>query len=230
MEEALRRAYLAAMDIPVWLPRAAVEAAVEPPPAAARETRAPAPPPQRAPRPTVPAPAAPTRSAGRLQPSARPDRAPAAAAGGVVLGFATAGRTLFIEDLAEARPARAAGELLASLAFVISGERTPPTLQEFAWPPPGVPFLAGEARDAVRGRIDRVAAEGLGHVVLLGPAPARLLLGGDEAALTARPSGPWRLEGLDCPVLCLPSLTRMLREPAAKREAWQALRLSAPGG
>jgi hypothetical protein len=147
----------------------------------------------------------------------------------VVLGFASAGRTLFIEDLAEPRSPRAAAELLASLAFVIERRRLSPTLQEFTWPPSGVPFLAGEARDAVRGRIDRVAAEGLDRLVLLGPAPARTLLGWDESAWLSRSPGPCRLDGLGCPVLCLPTLAAMLREGAAKRVAWQTLRLASAG-
>lgn len=227
MEEALRRAYLAAMDIPVWLPRGAEEPLQEPqvlvlPREAPRE----GPVALRAAKPPARAPVLPPR---KTEPVASPARAAAVPAERVVLGFAGAGRTLFIEDLAEPRPVRAAGELLASLAFVIERRRLSPTLQEFTWPPPGVPFLAGEARDAIRGRIDRVAAGGLDRVVLLGPAPARVLLGWDESAWLSRAPGPRRLEGLDCPVLCLPALAAMLRQGAAKREAWQTLRLANAG-
>jgi len=234
VDESLRRAYLAAMEIPVWLPREVGESLPEPPslPAPAREVRAPATPAERAPRP----PTRPVLEAAR--PTRRPEtpvraaRERPAEPERFVLGFASAGRTLFIEDLSEPRPARAACELLGGIAFVIDRTRVQPAVQEFAWPPPGVPFRAGEARDAVRGRIDRVASGGggLARVVLLGAAPARVLLGWDDAAWVARAIGPARVEGLDVPVLCLPSLARMLREPAAKREAWQTLRLLPPGG
>lgn len=224
MEEALRRAYLAAMDIPVWLPRGAGEPLPEPQvPARPREAPREEPAGLRTAKTPARAPVVPPR---RPEPAASPARAAAGPAERLVLGFASAGRTLFIEDLAEPRPPRAAAELLASLAFVIEGRRLSPALQEFAWPPSGVPFLAGEARDAVRGRIDRVAVEGLDRLVLLGPAPARVLLGWDAPAWLARAPGPCRLEGLGCPVLCLPTLTGMLREGAAKREAWQTLRLA----
>lgn len=228
MEEVLRRAYLAAMDIPVWLPRGAAEPLPEPqlpvlPREAPREEQAGL----RAAKTPARAPVAPPR---RPASAASPARAAAGPAERLLLGFASAGRTLFIEDLAEPRSPRAAAELLASLAFVIEGRRLSPALQEFAWPPPGVPFLAGEARDAVRGRIDRVAAEGLDRLVLLGPAPARVLLHWDAPAWLSRAPGPCRLEGLGCPVLCLPTVAAMLREAAAKREAWCSLRLVGAGG
>ncbi|MFM7272693.1 MAG: hypothetical protein ACKO4A_02415, partial [Gammaproteobacteria bacterium] len=97
MEEALRRAYLAAMDIPVWVPRGAEASLPEPqvpvwPQEAPREVQTAA----RAAKPPARAPVVPPR---RPEPAASPARASAAPAARVVLGFASAGRTLFIEDL-----------------------------------------------------------------------------------------------------------------------------------
>jgi hypothetical protein len=134
--------------------------------------------------------------------------------------FATAGSTLFIDDSASERPARRDLELLAALAFVLEREKVQPEPHPFRWPPhPG--RAAGEARDAVMGRIAKFA-EGmvLRRIVLMGEGAARLLLDGAPAGARVH-----RLDRPACAVMAIPSIAQLLADPQAKRIAWQTLRL-----
>jgi hypothetical protein len=248
MDEALRRAYLAAMEIPVWIPRDAEDpwecapvAAAGAPDAARPATAGPAlrqaaaagPAAERA----VPGATRARAILDELGEGARParaarpgtPRAPQAPAPPAVAGeerftllFAHAGGTVFIDDSAGERPTRRHAELLSALVFVLERENLQPGLLPFHWPTQAG-RAAGQARDAVLGRIAKLA-EGMAlrRVVLMGERPPRLLLGEDAPEQGARVH---RLERPACAVLAIPSLARMLDDPDAKRIAWQTLRL-----
>ena len=245
MDEALRRAYLAAMDIPVWLLRDAEDPLGE---FLAAEA---------APAPTVtaagaPASRSPEASRGQaatqqgqharailreLGDTTAPVRrsAPAghivAPAGAVArtgvervhLLFAAFGGTLFIDDSADERPSRQQQELLGALGFVLEREKLQPELYPFRWPP-HPERAAGEVRDAVMGRLAKLAESmALKRLVLMGERSAALVLGAPDVPDAA--PRIHRLERPACVALLIPSLATMLSDPEAKRRAWQVLRL-----
>jgi hypothetical protein len=247
VDEALRRAYLEAMGIPVWIPRDEADplaAAPEPAPrrpepraeaamagatpgaGAVRDGAAPIPRPGQG-RAML---GESTRAAAKRESAPSPPLRPPARSGGtpeaLSLRLARAGSSLFLDEVTEPRSARAATELLSSLAFVLERRRIVPELQLFDWPPRNMPFVAAEARDAVRARIARLGDGALRRLVLMGPRPACLLLDWEPAQWDLRPNEPVVIPGLECAVLLLPSAETMLRSPDSKRLAWQSLRLA----
>ena len=247
MDEALRRAYLAAMDIPLWIPRGEAEpvlveasvderviarAAPEAAPSGERITLAAAaghasansvesrrPGRGQALLGGAELPGRPAAAAPRDTPAARPA---AATAPGFSLGFARSGATLLIDE----HPlGRAGAELAGAIAFVLERRRQPVESQDFSWPPRGAPLVAAEARDAVMARVDKFGGAGLKRLVLMGEGAACLLLGWDAQQWAARAPGLQRIEGLDCVVSLLPGSATMLQSPDAKRLAWQNLQL-----
>lgn len=239
MDEALRRAYLAAMDIPVWIPRGAedpvVVAEVAPAPAARQVAREqPSRPPAGGVR------EQPARS-GRGQalldekPSVSgtsPHRAqpPAAPGSGerfsFTFGFVRFGNTLLID---ERQLAPRGEELARAICFAVEQSKSPPASQDFTWPPRGAPFVAAEARDAMLARIDKFGGGTLQRILLLGASPVSVLMGWDTAQWTARTHGVHHIDGLDCAIFLLPGLSAMLADADAKRLAWQHLRDSGTG-
>ena len=239
MDEALRRAYLAAMDIPVWIPRSepdpfAETVPVRPAQQLARSEQAP---PVTAPAPVQDGPVAATRP-GRGQamlgekPAEAPRRAvqPAASATADRLsfsfGFVRYGSTLLIDEGALSQRGE---ELARAICFAVERTKRPAESQDFSWPPRGAPFVAAEARDALLARIDKFGGDTLARVLLLGEAPASVLMGWDAAHWAGRTAGVHRMEGLGCAVVLLPGLAAMLADPDAKRVAWQHLRAAGPG-
>jgi hypothetical protein len=243
MDESLRRAYLAAMDVPLWIPRDAAEA--EAVARASSLVREPVPPAAVVPGPVRSSAAA--RGGGSARAQALLDAAPPATPGRVAsvvpraprpatvagerlaLCFACAGSTLFVDQLPAARADDRARELYGALVFVLERAHAQPHLQQFEWPPNGVAWEVAEARDAVLGRIRKITeGAALRRLVLMGPAPARLLFGWSEDEFARRAAAVRRLETLDCAVLVTPAAEELLREPALKRLAWQTLRLAMP--
>lgn len=226
MDEALRRAYLGAMDIPVWIPRSEEDVFARP-----NVTRMP---------PTSQPPAvgdAATRSAGPVvkprvsapgvaatAPSAPRSSMPRSAnASALAFGFVRCGATLLVD--ASGLSSRSS-DLARAVCFVAERQKLPVETQDFIWPPRGAPMVAAEARDALLARIDKFGGEALQRLLLLGEAPALLLLGWDTGQWSARPVAPQRVEGLEPEVLLLPSLHEMLGSVEAKRLAWVHLRAS----
>lgn len=229
MDEALRRAYLAAMEIPVWIPRGerdvlagegvtpappdrqspAVVAEAPRSPGPVMRPRAPAPS-SSAPRVRTPDAAAPVASAPR-----------SAGASALVFGFVRCGATLLV-DASGLSPRSI--DLARAVCFAVQRQKLPFETQDFVWPPRGAPMVAAEARDALLARIDKFGGEGLQRLLLLGEAPASLLLGWDPGQWSGRPLAAQRVEGLGSEVLLLPSLEEMLGSVDAKRLGWAHLR------
>ena len=208
MDEALRRAYLAAMDIPVWIPRSEPDPFAETVPLrpAQQLLRSEHAPPVSAPAQDVPVQAArPGRGQAMLgeKPAEAPRRAVQAAAS------ATADRLSF------------------SFGFKRDLEKAGAGAAEARAEDEGA--LAAEARDALLARIDKFGGDTLARVLLLGDAPASVLMGWDAARWAGRTAGVHRMEGLGCAVVLLPGLAAMLADPDAKRVAWQHLRAAGPG-
>ena len=241
MDEALRRAYLAAMDIPVWIPRSEPDPFAEtvplrPAQQLLRSEQAPAVS-ASAPAPAQDGPvqaARPGRGQAMLgeKPAEAPRRAvqPAASATADRLsfsfGFVRYGSTLLIDEGALSQRGE---ELARAICFAVERTNRPAESQDFSWPPRGAPFVAAEARDALLARIDKFGGDTLARVLLLGDAPASVLMGWDAARWAGRTAGVHRMEGLGCAVVLLPGLAAMLADPDAKRVAWQHLRAAGPG-
>jgi hypothetical protein len=238
MDEALRRAYLAAMDIPVWIPRGEAEALAVAESASAvptAEAAVAAPP---APAAAMPAQATRPGRGQAMLGEKTPDaevqqkRAPAASVPANVdrmaftFGFVRYGNTLLID---ERQLAPRGEELACSICFAVEQSKRAAESQDFSWPPRGAPFVAAEARDAMLARIDKLGGGILSRLLLLGEAPAAVLLGWDGSRWLDRTPGVHRLDGLDCEMFLLPGLTDMLANPDAKRVAWQHLRAAGPG-
>ena len=237
MDEALRRAYLAAMDIPVWIPRSEPDPFAETVPLrpAQQLLRSEHAPPVSAPAQDVPVQAArPGRGQAMLgeKPAEAPRRAVQAAAYATAdrlsfsFGFVRYGSTLLIDEGALSQRGE---ELARAICFAVERTKRPAESQDFSWPPRGAPFVAAEARDALLARIDKFGGDTLAHLLLLGEAPASVLMGWDAAQWAGRTAGVHRMEGLGCAVVLLPGLAAMLADPDAKRVAWQHLRAAGPG-
>ena len=237
MDEALRRAYLAAMDIPVWIPRSEPDPFAETVPVRPAQQLARG---EQAPPVSAPAhdgPVAATRP-GRGQamlgekPAEAPRRAvqPAASATADRLsfsfGFVRYGSTLLIDEGALSQRGE---ELARAICFAVERTKRPVESQDFSWPPRGAPFVAAEARDAMLARIDKFGGDTLARVLLLGEAPASVLMGWDAAQWAGRTVGSHHIEGIGCAAVLLPGLGAMLADPDAKRVAWQHLRAAGSG-
>jgi hypothetical protein len=239
MDEALRRAYLAAMDIPVWIPRSEPDPFAETVPLrpAQQLLRSEQAPPVSAPAPAQDGPlqaARPGRGQAMLgeKPAETPRRAvqPAASATDDRLsfsfGFVCYGSTLLIDEGALSQRGE---ELARAICFAVERTKRPVESQDFSWPPRGAPFVAAEARDAMLARIDKFGGDTLARVLLLGEAPASVLMGWDAAQWAGRTVGSHHIEGIGCAAVLLPGLVAMLSNPDAKRVAWQHLRTAGPG-
>jgi hypothetical protein len=233
MPSARRLAVLSLLGIEQWVPRARVAEflASEAPAAASPDTLAvggathgaaanTAPPalsmgtPATA-MPVAPAvPAAPTRlAAPPPAPDASIPQAPPAAGGDtLLLGVARLPHGVLMLATAQLPGLTGAQHaLLARMGAALAG--TPPTVEEFAWPPPGTRIPGadrpGEADRALGLRLNEEQARGLTAVVLAGS---------DQAQRVAR------LLGDAAPLVVVPSLAEMLADPACKRAAWDAMR------
>lgn len=233
MEEGLRLAYLAAMDVPVWLLRGSEPAPVlgeEPPPA--RERTAP-----------VAADTGPARLARELlgedsvprtgaTRATTPERtgAPARTAPRVAvqpqpsLLLVEAGRYLFIEASSEQGGDRRVVELIGALALAFGGEPVAPRVQRLDLQALGALADRAQGRDVLLGRLARLGeSQTVEHVVLLGERPAAVLLGWDEARFAGRIARVQRVPGLEPGVLVTLSCAQMLADSGLKRAVWQEL-------
>ena len=231
MDEGLRLAYLAAMDVPVWLLRGSEPLPVEEPPeAVAREMRAPpvpvTAPPGRSALELLGADAAPVARAARPAQERPAPRAPArpAAAEAPSLLLVTAGRLLFIDEALDATADRRATELIGSIALALGGARVAARAQRLDLQALGAAADRAGARDMLLGRLTKLAeSESFEHLVLLGQRAAALLLGWDQAHFADRVARVHRVPGLEPGILVTVSCAQMLAEPALKRVAWQEL-------
>ncbi len=209
MSAASRRAYLAALGIPVWVSRG---------------------------RPRVPA--APVTGSGRAarsgadslrallagEPAAQPVAATghAAAESTPEPGLARQDWVLLrldasvlIADASSAIPAAAQREFFANLRFAISGERRADPPEPFCWPPaPGVAADGESLAQALRGKFRALGAE---------PAVLHLLGAGVVAVL--EPLLPRLVP--DCRIERHPDLATVMHDADAKRALWRALRRAA---
>ena len=154
MDEALRRAYLAAMDIPVWIPRGEEDVF-------ARSPGAPAEAPSRSSADRSESPAADTRTPPpRVPASSSPRAAPprptavsgaparAAPASAIGFGFVRCGATLIVD---ESRLSARGGDLARAICLAVERQKLPADTQDFIWPPQGAPLVAAEALEATEG-------------------------------------------------------------------------------
>ncbi|HMV72392.1 MAG TPA: hypothetical protein PKZ77_06745 [Pseudomonadales bacterium] len=236
MDESLRLAYLAAMEIPVWVLRGAVEAEC------AEEAEAA---PAFVPPVTVSAPAGFGLAPGRLaQELLGPDSQDRPVTGGVAAAARTrgkassatvagpipalllvmAGRHLFIDEAGDAQRDARVAALAAAIAFALNGERVAASMQRFDPVASGVaPDRAG-ARDVLLGWLTKLTESmDPGHLILLGPAAAGLLLGWDERAYAQRVPLVQRVVGLQVGALVTLAADSMLGTPELKRDAWREL-------
>jgi hypothetical protein len=239
MEEGLRLAYLAAMDIPVWLLRGSEPAPVsgeeqplpeEQPPA--RERTAPVAPdagPARLARDLLGADSTPRGAATRTAPPERAGATPRAAPRPAAepqpsLLLVEAGRFLFIEASSDAGGDRRAAELIGALALALGGEPVAPRVQRFDLQALGALADRAQARDVLLGRLTKLGeSQTFEHVVLLGQRPAAVLLGWDETRFAERIARVQRVPGLEPGVLVTLSCAQMLADAGRKREVWQEL-------
>lgn len=234
MEESLRLAYLAAMDIPVWLLRAADPHPVElepahpapaPAPAESLETVAPA----RAHRARdLLGDSAPVRPAASRAAASRERavaQAPAVAQACALLLVPT-GYTLFIDQAPPQGRERRVLDLLAALAIAIGGEQVAAQSYPFAWPPQGVSYDPAQARDAVCGMLVKLReSTRFDQVIVMGERAAALLLGWDGAQYRAREPRSQRIIGIDVPLLVTHSAAELLENPLLKRVVWSEIQV-----
>jgi hypothetical protein len=233
MDEGLRLAYLAAMDVPVWLLRGGEPAPVlgeEQPPARARTAPvAAATGPGRLARELLGEDSAPRAGATRATTPERTD-APARTAPRVPvqpqpsLLLVEAGRYLFIEASSEQGGDRRVVELIGALALALGGEPVAPRVQRLDLQALGALADRAQARDVLLGRLARRGeSQTVEHVVLLGERPAAVLLGWDETRFAGRIARVQRVPGLEAGVLVTLSCAQMLADAGLKREVWQEL-------
>lgn len=231
MDEGMRRAYLAAMDIPVWVLRTrGRDASVSPSEPLARSAE----------RETDVQPGARQRRARDLLgevslPGAAQDRLPSpdpasarvsvpAAQQAVSLVLAVVPGVLFVGDAAESPPPAKLGPLLRDLALVLTGRRERPAMHGFSWPPAGVAFDEEQARDAVLARMGKLReSDPFDRVVLMGARAASLLSPEGGETLDLRAPSPGAQPPFVSKTLRICSAARLLDDPAAKRETWRAI-------
>lgn len=239
MEEGLRLAYLAAMDIPVWLLRGSEPAPVsgeeQPLPEAqpsARERAAPVAAdtgPARLARDLLGADSTPRGAVMRASPPERAGATPRAASRPAAepqpsLLLVEAGRFLFIEASSDAGGDRRAVELIGAIALALGGETVAPRVQRFDLQALGALADRAQARDVLLGRLTKLGeSQTFEHVVLLGQRPAAVLLGWDETRFAGRIARVQRVPGLEPGVLVTLSCAQMLADAGRKREVWQEL-------
>jgi hypothetical protein len=249
MDEGLRLAYLAAMDIPVWLLRgsapaeASDEVATAPaltrPEAAAEMAAAPA---------VVAAPAVKRQLASdllgdlgargsrsnrvetRVQPPVRVVAPRPAPTDAVALLLFSAGSLLFIDAAATPDSDRRAGELLGAIARALGSAAAAAQAQLFEWPPAGAALGQASPREALIGRIAKLRESApLQHIVVMGEGPAGLLLGWDAERFAARAAGPQQLPDVRENLIVTLSCAAMLADPLLKRRVWADLAPVRPG-
>lgn len=240
MDEALRLAYLAAMEIPVWVLRGATETEELPEfpeksvDGISTLTQPLGRPAESAPRRLfdellgVSAPQAPAarRAAAGVTSSGE---ASAARSGSVADGripallLVSAGQYLIITETGDEGRDRRAATLASAMAFALGGEH--PAASMLRFDPEGSAMLGrGAARDMLLGRLARLAeSPGYRRVIVLGPVAAHALLGWNEVAYAQRTRTPQRLAGLDADLLVTLAADALLHDPAAKAEAWREL-------
>lgn len=239
MDEGLRLAYLAAMDIPVWLLRGS-----EPVPVFGEEQPLPGDqPPARERSVPVAAGAGParlardllgedsgpragaTRAAAPERTGAAPRTAPRVAAQPQPsLLLVEAGRYLFIEAATDPGGDRRAVELIGAIALALGGEPVAPRAQRLDLQALGALADRAQARDVLLGRLTKLGeAQTVEHVVLLGERPAAVLLGWDETRFAGRIARVQRVAGLEPGVLVTLSCAQMLADSGLKRAVWREL-------
>lgn len=228
MEERLRLAYLAAMDIPVWLLRAADPAQLEdehvqPVPVAtpaghrARDLLDNSAPPRIAP------PRAVTERA-RSVPQGPAEQSACA------LLLVPAGYTLFVDQAPPRGSERRVLELIAALSVAIGGERAALQPHPFAWPPRGVAHDRAQARDAVFGMMAKLReTRRFEQVIVMGEQAAALLLGWTGEQYRAREPRSQRVPGIDTPLLVTHSAAELLENPLLKRASWAEIQAGRSG-
>lgn len=222
MEENLRLACLAAMDIPVWLSRSAPERV--PADVASAQERA-------------PAESAAPGALGKLiaavatpiaivrQSTARLALPIESRQEAVSLVFATAGSVLFVDEGVSREQRGLSTALLTAIAFALTRNKSPADLQDFAWPPRGVSANAEQTRDVVMGRLRKLLQEReCTRIVLMGYTPTALLLGWSEKTFAARAGALENITGMEQPAGVTLSSAELLAAPLRKREAWRDLR------
>ena len=232
MEESLRLAYLAAMDIPVWLLRAADPLQLEPELADSAPASAHAEPVEA----VVPARmhrardlldgSTPLRTTAFPAVASR-ERVVAQAPGeaqACALLLVPTGCTLFIDQAPPQGRERRVLDLLVALANAIGGERVAAQPHPFEWPPQGVSYDPAQARDAVFGLLAKLReSTRFDRVIVMGEQAAALLLGWNGAQYRARESRSQRINGIDAPLLVTHSAIELLENPLLKRVLWSEI-------
>ncbi len=239
MDEALRLAYLAAMEIPVWVLRGGDEVEL------AEQAEAE---PVFVPRVAAPVSAGTGLVPGRLaQELLGPDScrhgsaaravttaAPARARGETsrtmlaepvpALLLVMAGRHLFMDEAGDPQRDARVAALATAIAFALSGERVAASMQRFDPVASGVAPDRTGARDVLLGLLTKLAESAdTEHLILLGPAVAGLLLGWDERAYAQRVPLVQRVVGLQVGALVTLAADSMLGTPELKRDVWREL-------
>jgi len=125
--------------------------------------------------------------------------------------MATAGRWLWLEALEDALIRKEQLQLIQAMARALDGHSVALNHRQFDWPMSNHPHLPKDiesARQSVAGQVQRLAQES--------KAVGVVVLGADTAEYLTAVSGLERLE--------LPSSIAMLREPALKAQAWEAMK------
>ena len=221
MEEGIRRGYLLAMGIQVWVPRQKSSGAAN-----VADVQKDLPPTERfglrhildsnvsrdaAPRP-------------RALNSPESQAAVAGSVAGSFL-FSVVGSCLFVDRNPPSRDADACSDLLAALAFVLERRRAEVRTEILDWPPAGVSSDRARMRDALTARIHKLAQmHDVRRIVLMGSVATALLLDWSDEQFSSRSRTAQRIAGIDLPVLVTVGATQLLQDPLSKREAWQDLR------
>ena len=125
--------------------------------------------------------------------------------------MATAGRWLWLEALEDALIRKEQLQLIQAMARALDDRSVVLNHRQFDWPMSNHPHLPKDiesARQSVAGQVQRLAQES--------KAVGGVVLGADTAEYVTAVSGLERLE--------LPSSIEMLREPALKVQAWEAMK------
>lgn len=224
MQEPLRRAYLQAMGVPVWVlrsdePEEIVEPSIESLDASQPAEGQPAevvrsgrsirdrlkgavPEPSR-----KPDQAASTNASPGMKPRAA---APVNPAERIELRFIWASGVVMV--ISGTDNPKKAEQMLASIAFALTGVAARAQSTLFQWPPPGLQLDASETRAAATSRLTKIRdTDALKLVLLMGDGVASTLL--DEGAA----------ELLGTPALRSVPLHALLEQPLQKRELWKQI-------
>jgi hypothetical protein len=209
MSAASRKAYLAALGIPVWVSRERPRAPAAPVASARRPARSGA----ESLRALLGEGAGPQPVAAARRTAVDPDPvSDTARQDWILLRLDT---SVLIADAGSAIEAATQREFLANLRFAISGERRAGPPEPFRWPPaPGMPADEASLGQALRGKFRALGVE-----------PTVLHLFGDGVVGVVEPLLPGLAPG--CRVDRHPDLATVMHGADAKRALWRALRRDA---